>query len=426
MKNYANRIVDALLARKLAGMGAVLLQGPKWCGKTTTCEQIAKSAVYMADPKKRTRNLQLAEMAIGELLDGEAPRLLDEWQDAPQLWDAVRFRVDHSDGEGLFILTGSAVPPRADKISHTGTGRIAPLLMRPMSLWESGESSGSVSLGALFAGESFRTGACEDRSLREMAHILCRGGWPKACAQKGEIALDRAFDYYRSIVNTDIARADGKIRNPRRVAMLMRSYARLQGTQSNLSAIKADMAANDSDSLDEDTVSSYLDALRKIFVVEDMPAWSPKLRLKSVIRTSDTRYFVDPSIAVAALDAGPEDLMGDLNTYGLIFETMAVRDLRVYADALMGSVDHYHDASGLECDAIVHTRHGRYGLVEIKLGGETLIDKGAASLVKLASTIDVEKMHAPSFLMVVTATGDCAYRRAEDGVIVCPLACLKD
>jgi len=426
MKNYANRIVDALLARKLAGMGAVLLQGPKWCGKTTTCEQIAKSAVYMADPKKRTRNLQLAETAIDELLDGEAPRLLDEWQDAPQLWDAVRFRVDHADGEGLFILTGSAVPPRADEISHTGTGRIAPLLMRPMSLWESGESSGSVSLGALFAGEPFRPGTCEDRSLREMAHILCRGGWPKACAQEGEIALDRAFDYYRSIVNTDITRADGKIRNPRRVAMLMRSYARLQGTQSNLSAIKADMAANDSDSLNEDTVSSYLDALRKIFVVEDMPAWSPKLRLKSVIRTSDTRYFVDPSIAVAALDAGPEDLMGDLNTYGLLFETMAVRDLRVYADALMGSVDHYHDASGLECDAIVHTRHGKYGLVEIKLGGETLIDKGAASLVKLAATIDVEKMHAPSFLMVVTATGDCAYRRAEDGVIVCPLACLKD
>jgi len=376
--------------------------------------------------KKRTRNLQLAETAIDELLNGETPRLLDEWQDAPQLWDAVRFRVDHADGEGLFILTGSAVPPRADEISHTGTGRIAPLLMRPMSLWESGESSGSVSLGALFAGEPFRPGTCEDRSLREMAHILCRGGWPKACAQEGEIALDRAFDYYRSIVNTDITRADGKIRNPRRVAMLMRSYARLQGTQSNLSAIKADMAANDSDSLNEDTVSSYLDALRKIFVVEDMPAWSPKLRLKSVIRTSDTRYFVDPSIAVAALDAGPEDLMGDLNTYGLLFETMAVRDLRVYADALMGSVDHYHDASGLECDAIVHTRHGKYGLVEIKLGGETLIDKGAATLVKLAATIDVEKMHAPSFLMVVTATGDCAYRRAEDGVIVCPLACLKD
>ena len=426
MKNYSNRIIDALLARKLAGMGAVLLQGPKWCGKTTTCEQIAKSAVYMADPKNRKSNLQLAETAIDELLKGESPHLLDEWQDAPQLWDAVRHHVDHADECGLFILTGSAVPPKADAISHTGTGRIAPLLMRPMSLWESGESSGTVSMGALFAGESFEPKKCVDRSLREMAYIACRGGWPKAVSQSGEIALDRAFDYYNAVVNADVARADGKVRNPRRVAMLMRSYARLQGTQSNLSAIKADMAANDSDALDEDTVASYLDALRKIFVVEDMPAWSPKLRLKSVIRTSDTRYFIDPSIAVAALDAGPDDLMNDLNTFGLIFETMAIRDLRVYADALLGRVDHYHDASGLECDAIVHTRHGKFGLVEIKLGGETLIGKGAASLVKLANTIDVEKVGAPSFLMVVTATGDAAYKRTEDGVIVCPLACLRD
>jgi len=425
MKSYSMRIIDGLLVRKLAGAGAVWLKGPKWCGKTTTCEQIAKSAVYMADPKKRSLNLELAETAIDELLMGEAPRLLDEWQDAPQLWDAVRGFVDHAEGVGHFILTGSAVPPDDDKISHTGTGRISPLLMRPMSLWESRESSGSVSLGALFEGGDFKVAKCKDRTLREMAFIVCRGGWPLAVGQAGEIALDRAFDYYRAVVNTDITRADGKIRDPQRVARLMRSYARLQGTQSNLSAIKEDMAANDSSTLDEDTVASYLSALRKIFVVEDMTAWSPKLRLKSVIRTSDTRYFIDPSIAAAALDVGPEDLMEDLRTYGMLFETMAVRDLRVYADALLGSVDHYHDASGLECDAIVHTRHGKYGLVEIKLGGETLVEKGAASLLKLANVIDCEKMKQPSFLMVVTATGDCAYRRAKDGVIVCPLGCLK-
>jgi len=417
--------MDELLVRKLSGTGAVWLKGPKWCGKTTTCEQIAKSAVYMADPKSRSRNLQLAETAIDELLKGDAPRLLDEWQDAPQLWDAVRGYVDHAEGTGHFILTGSAVPPDDDKISHSGTGRISPLLMRPMSLWESGESSGGVSLGALFEGSDFRAAKCDDRSLREMAFLVCRGGWPQAVGQTGEIALDRAFDYYKAVVNTDIARADGKIRDSQRVARLMRSYARLQGTQSNLSVIKEDMAANDSSTLDEDTVSSYLSALRKIFVVEDMTAWCPKLRLKSVIRTSDTRYFIDPSIAVAALDIGPNDLMDDLRTYGMLFETMVIRDLRVYADALLGSVDHYHDASGLECDAIVHTRHGKYGLVEVKLGGETLIEKGVASLLKLANVIDYEKAKHPSFLMVVTATGDYAYRRATDGVIVCPLGCLK-
>ena len=425
MKHYLPRVSDTIIAEELAGMGAVLVQGAKWCGKTTSCEQFAKSALYMADPKKRSSYLQMAEADISELLIGERPRLIDEWQDAPQFWDAVRFQVDHEDDCGLFILTGSAVPPASDKISHTGTGRIARVTMRPMCLWESGESSGCVSLKSLFAGDAFTAGKAIDRSLRETAALVCRGGWPRAVLQGGSRALRRAFDYYDSVVNVDIQRADGTIRDPERVKRLMRSYARLQGTQSGLKAIRLDMAANDAGTFDEDTVASYVKALKKIFVVEDMPAWCPNLRNKAVVRTSDTRYFTDPSIAVAALGAGPQDLMNDLNTYGFLFETMAVRDLRCCAEALDGTVYHYHDGSGLECDAVIHLRNGTYGLVEVKLGGETLIDAGAATLLRLAGKIDTTKMPPPSFLMVLTATGEYAYRRPGDGIVVCPISALK-
>ena len=295
--------------------------------------------------------------------------------------------------------------------------------MRPMSLWESGESSGSVGLSALFAGKTFTSGAAPDRSLRETAWLVCRGGWPRAVLQKGSRALRRAFDYYDAVVNVDIQRADGTIRDPERVKRLMRSYARLQGTQSGLKAIKSDMSANDAGSLDEDTVASYVKALKKIFVVEDMPAWCPNLRNRSVIRTSDTRYFTDPSIAVAALGASPDDLMNDLRTFGYIFETMAARDLRCYAEALDGPVYHYHDGSGLECDAVVHLRDGSYGLVEVKLGGETLIEVGAKTLKDLADKIDTTRMKVPAFRMIVVATGDYAYRR-KDGIIVAPSSIL--
>ena len=424
MKNYLPRISDATISEELAGMGAVLVQGAKWCGKTTSCEQLAKSSLYMTDPKRRASYLQMAESDITELLKGAKPRLIDEWQDAPQFWDAVRFTVDHEDECGQFILTGSAVPPKTDKISHSGTGRIARVTMRPMSLWESGESSGGVSLTALFNGSPFTTAAATDRSLRELAYVVCRGGWPRAVLQKGPRALRRAVDYYNSVVNVDIQRADGTIRDPERVKRLMRSYARLQGSQSGLKAIRLDMVANDASSFDEDTVASYIKALKKIFVVEDMPAWCPNLRNKAVVRTSDTRYFTDPSIAVAALGVGPEDLMDDLNTFGLLFEAMAIRDLRCYAEALDGTVYHYHDGSGLECDAVIHLRNGSYGLVEVKLGGETLINAGAATLLKLADKIDATKMKRPSFLMVLVAVGEYAFRRS-DGVLVAPIAALK-
>ena len=425
MKKYRKRVVDDLLARKLLGMGAVLVQGAKWCGKTTTCEEFAKSALYMADPDTKESNLQIVDIDIKALLKGEKPRLIDEWQIAPKFWDAVRYHVDHSDGFGHFILTGSAVPPDTKEIAHSGTGRIARVTMRPMSLWESGESNGSVSLGGLLAGKEFTSVESPDHRLEDVAFMVCRGGWPQAVQQTGEIALDRANDYYEAVVESDISRVDGVSRTPSRVHRLMRSYARLQGTQSNLSVIKKDMQTNDRSTLNEDTVASYLEALKRIFVVEDMEAWCPNLRSKAQIRTTDTRYFTDPSIAIAALGIGPGSLMSDLNTFGYLFECLAIRDLRVYASAHAGTVSHYRDADGLECDAVVHLRDGTSGLIEVKLGGDRLVEEGAATLNKLANKLDVTKTSKPMFKMVLTAIGKFAYHRREDDVIVCPLGCLK-
>ena len=402
-----------------------MLEGPKWCGKTTTCERIAKSVLYMGDPDSKEKNLLIASININELLEGAKPRLIDEWQEVPKFWDAVRFRVDHAEGFGHFILTGSVVPPDSDEISHSGTGRIVRLKMRPMSLWESLESSGSVSLGALMSGESVGLARCPGRSLAEIAYLVCRGGWPVAVGQQGDMALERAQEYYDATVNTDMSKVDGVPRDPQRVMRLMRSYARLQATQAKLTAIKQDMIEHDVSGLDEDTVKSYIDALKKLFVVEDSPAWCPCLRSKVVVRTSDTRYFTDPSIVASALGIGPGDMLRDPRSFGNFFETMAIRDLRCYADAIGGSVSHYLDGNGLECDAIVHLRDGRFGLVEVKLGGEALVNEGAATLTSLANSIDVEKMKKPSFKMVLTAVGDFAYTRPDDGVVVCPISALK-
>lgn len=427
MDFYKPRIADKLLARKLEGMGAVLIEGPKWCGKTTTAEQQARSVLYMDEPRNKRLNLQTADVNPELLLLGETPRLIDEWQIAPQLWDAVRFAVDHRNADGQFILTGSAVPLCAearDVVSHTGTGRVARLRMRPMSLWESGDSNGAVSLRELFS-ERPDVAAVNDAGIDDVAYFVCRGGWPRATLQSKEVSLERAYDYYDAVVHTDVRRADEVMRDPERVKLLMRSYARHQGAQVSLGAICADMEANDNSTLDDRTVYSYIVALKKIFVIEDMPAWNPNLRSKTAIRTSDTRYFMDPSIAVAALGLGPKDLIIDLNTFGLLFETLCVRDLRVYADALGGSVYHYRDKTGLECDAVVHLRNGAYGLVEIKLGGDRLVEEGANTLLALSQKIDTGKMKAPSFLMVVTGTSRYAFRR-EDGVFVVPIACLKD
>ena len=424
IKEYKARIADRLLARKLAGKGAVLIEGAKWCGKTTTAEQIAGSVLYMTEPGRLEQNRQLARISPSLLLSGEKPRLIDEWQVAPALWDSIRFEADHSDQLGLFILTGSSVPADMREVVHSGTGRIGWLRMRPMSLWESGDSTGEVSLGALFQSPQSICGNSTD-DLKKIAFLTCRGGWPQAVKMEAEIALDQAFDYIDAIEKRDISQVDGVSRDASRVHRLLRSYARHQGAQSSYSTIKADLSANESDSLDQDTIASYISALKKIFVIEDMPAWNPNLRSKTAVRTSDTRYFVDPSIGVAALGLGPEDLINDLNTFGLLFETMCIRDLRIYADALGGQVYHYRDKNGLECDAVIHLRNGSYGLIEIKLGGDTLIERGAGTLLKLSGKIDTGKMKTPSFLMVLTGVGQYAYRR-NDGVYVIPVCCLKD
>ena len=384
MKKYINRIADSILEKKLKGKGAVLIQGPKWCGKTTTAEQISNSILYMAKPEDKEQNLTLADINPSLLLNGNTPRLIDEWQIAPKLWDAVRFEIDHRNLEGQFILTGSAVPVNMDEVTHTGTGRFAWLLMRPMSLYESGESNGNISLEMLFQENDNITGT-NNLSLQDIAYLCCRGGWPRSIFMDKDIALEQAFDYYDAIVQSDISRVDNVNRNPERAKKLMRAYARNLGSQVSNETLKNYMIINDSFSLDTDTVLSYINALKKIFVVEEAPAWNPNLRSKTAIRTADTRYFIDPSIATAALGLGPNDLIGDLNTFGLIFETLCIRDLRIYAESINGSVYHYRDANDLECDAVIHLRNGLYGLIEIKLGGDKLINEGAENLKKMYS-----------------------------------------
>lgn len=421
-KFYKKRIADGLLQRKLAGKGAVLIEGAKWCGKTTTAEQIAASVKYMTETGMVEQNIQMASLNPKLLLRGETPRLIDEWQIAPGLWDSVRFESDHGP-LGQFILTGSSVPPDMSKVIHSGTGRIGWIRMRPMTLWESEESTGEVSLEELFCAPE-QVGGISKMDIDGLAFVTCRGGWPLALEMAKDIALDQAFDYVDAVEKRDIQRVDGVVRDPVRVHRLLRSLARNQGSQASCGTIRADLVANESDSLSEDTIASYIKALKEIFVVEDSEAWNPNLRSKTAIRTSDTRYFTDPSIATAALGIGPQDLINDLNTFGLIFETLAVRDLRTYAEALNGKVYHFRDKNGLECDAVVHLRDGRYGLVEIKLGGDDLINDGADALIDLESKIDTERMKAPSFKMVLIGVGSYAYRRA-DGVYVVPIGCLK-
>ncbi|WP_295798939.1 ATP-binding protein [uncultured Treponema sp.] len=425
MNDYKPRIVDEILAKKLEAKGAVLIEGPKWCGKTTTALQQAKSILRMDNPLEKDQNLRLSKLNPQRLLKGDTPRLIDEWQIAPTLWDTVRYEVDQRGKMGQFILTGSAVPPDTKEITHSGTGRFTWLNMRPMSLYESGESTGEVSLKSLFDGNLNIDGENSLDDIDKLAYLVCRGGWPQAIGLKSEAALQQAFDYYDAVVKSDINRADGVNKNSERVKRIMKSYARNQGSQAASTVIAQDIAVNEVETVNEDTVHSYIEALKKIFVVEDMPAWNPNLRSKSAIRTSDTRYYVDSSIATASLGIGPEDLINDLKTFGLFFETMCVRDLRIFAESLDGSVYHYRDNTNLECDTVVHLRNGSYGLIEIKLGGDDLINEGAANLLKLQDKIDVSKMKEPSFLMVLVGAGTYAYRR-EDGILVVPIGCLKN
>ena len=420
---YKARIADRLLAEILPSAGAVLIQGPKWCGKSTTALQIAKSSVMLGNPQVLRSTQELVLSNPSYLLSGETPRLFDEWQTVPELWDSIRYEVDMRRSKAQFILTGSATPIDTDKILHTGTGRYAWVRMRPMSLWESGESTGEVSLQALFAGQNKIAGQCK-WGLQDIAFMLCRGGWPAALDEPSKVALQTSYNYVDALAESDLSRADNTLRNPRRIRLLLRSLGRLQASQAPLSTIRADMLANDEASLSEHTIASYLTALENVFVVEDMSAWSTNLRSKTAIRTSNNRYFVDPSIAVAAMGITPDKLMEDIETFGLLFETMAVRDLRVYADALDSKVYHYRDKDGLECDAVIELRNGRYGLVEIKLGGNYGIEEAQRSLNKLHKKIDTEKAGEPAFRMVLTATGMYAYA-LKDGTLVVPIGCLR-
>lgn len=423
MSEYKKRIADEILRKRLGAIGAVLIEGPKWCGKTTTAMQQANSILFMQDSSNAAMINQMADIGPKLLLKGDTPRLLDEWQVAPELWDAVRFEVDMRNAPGQFILTGSAVP-MLKSTAHTGTGRIWRMTMRPMSLYESGDSTGEVSLEALFLGE-FNDTVKNKLDFDDISYLICRGGWPMAMQQTKEDALMNAYAYYDGVVNSDLSRADGVLRNPQNVDLLLRSYARMIGSQSTLTNIRADMKTVDEQELDINTVRSYIETLKKIFVVEELSGWNPNIRSKNAIRTSPTRYFVDPSIAVAALNLGPGNLANDLNTMGFFFENMCIRDLRVYADGLNGSLYKYRDKYGLECDAVLTLRNGQYALIEIKLGGTKAVEEGAEALNKLEKLITEKGYNPPTFKMIITGNNPYGYRR-KDGIYQIPIGCLKN
>lgn len=424
MAKYKQRIADRILERKVLGKGAVLIEGPKWCGKTTTAKQLAKSVLDLGDSAVLKQSSGLIEISPKTLLEGDTPRLIDEWQALPPIWDSIRSEVDKRGEPSQFILTGSSVLPEADETVHSGTGRFATIKMRPMSLYESGESSGVISLSDLFDGKPIEVqqNALE---VEDIAYLTCRGGWPWATIIPKEVALDQAFDYVDSVIQRDIQRVDKVKRNAERAKLLLRSYARNISQQVSYSTIRKDMLSNDASTLDEDTVADYIKALKKLFVIEDLAAWNPNIRSKAAIRTSDTRHFVDPSIGTAILGLGPKDLINDLKSFGFFFEDMVVRDLRVYAEALDGELYHYRDSNGLECDTVLHRRNGSYALMEVKLGGEQNIEDGAKSMLSLAGNIDTDKMPAPSFMAVIVGVGKYAYQR-KDGVYVIPVGCLRD
>ncbi len=422
-RKYLKRIADGLLQERLRSSGAVLVEGPKWCGKTATSTRASNSQLYMEDPDKAASYLKAADTKPSLLLQGDTPRLLDEWQRAPVLWDAVRFLIDQRGGKpGQFILTGSAVP-KDNAVQHTGTGRISNLMMRPMSLFESLESNGAVSLKSLFDGKINIEGF-SDLSIEKIAFAITRGGWPASIGEEQSIALRHAIDYVEAIINADISRVDGIEKNPVRVRALLRSYARNVATMATIRTIRDDIALGESDTTVSDkTISQYLTALDRIFVTENLPAWNPVLRSKTAIRTSAKRHFVDPSIATAVMRLTPFRLLEDFQYFGFLFESLCTRDLRVYTEAIDGQLFHYRDASDLESDTVICLNDGRWAPVEVKLGSKE-IEKAAENLLELAAKVNTTKMKKPSFLMILTAT-EFAYRR-NDGVLVVPIGCLKN
>ena len=420
-KAYLARLCDAELKFALQSSGAVLIEGAKWCGKTSTASKAAESMVFMQDPDNASSYHAMSDTKPSLLLKGATPRLIDEWQVAPILWDAVRFQVDQRTERGQFILTGSAVPPE-NETAHTGTGRISRLKMRPMSLYESKESSGQISLRALFEGNQIDDGVMSELTIEKIAYVLCRGGWPASIDIEELPSLRMAMDYVEAIINQDVSRVDGVEKNPERVRLLLRSLARNIATTATYQTIKEDVEATDI-SISDKTINTYINALRRIFVVEDLPAWAPSLRSKTAIRTTEKRHFVDPSIATAVMRINPEGVLSDFAYFGFLFESLCTRDVRVYAQANDGDVFHYRDKSGLEADLIVRLHDGRWAAIEVKLGNKQ-IEEAALNLLALKSKIDEEKMGNAAFLMIITG-GLTAYQR-KDGVWVVPIGCLKD
>jgi len=420
MKEYLPRLIEDQFEKQLKASGGIVIEGPKWCGKSTTAKRFSKTVVELQ--RKKVLELYRTYLSTQDenVLKGERPILFDEWQKLPEIWDLVRWDLDTNGGRGQYILTGSA-KPKDDAKRHSGTGRIAKIIMRPMSLYESRESTGEVSLRDLF-NEVPSISGNSSVTFNRIAFLVCRGGWPEAVGDDDETALLIAENYYRSLTDTDITDVDEIKRNPDRARKILRSYARQISSFASNTTIKDDVSASNG-TLDEKTLSSYSNAFRKLYVIEDLPAWDPKLRSKTVIRTADKRQFVDPSIAAAALGASPADLINDLNTFGMLFECLCVRDLRIYAESLGGSVNQYRDFSDLEADAIVHLKNGDWGAVEIKLGGD-MIDKAAENLLRLVNRVDTDRMKKPKFLMVLTGL-NYAYRR-PDGVYVVSIGCLKD
>jgi uncharacterized protein len=418
-REYLPRIADEVLRRALSSSGAVCIQGPKWCGKTWTAMQQAKSVLMMQDPDRTSGYMSMADAKPSLLLEGATPRLLDEWQMAPILWDAVRFAVDQRGAMGQFILTGSTKPLDSD-LMHSGTGRISRMRMRTMSLFESGESGGQISLARLFAGEEPEGQSATD--IDELAFATARGGWPAAMGVSDAVALQQAKNYLDAVVETDVSEVDGRVKNPARVRALMKSLARNIAGPATVATILSDIAGDD-ESLSPNTIRAYLAALERLFVVEDQQAWSPALRSKTALRTTAKRHFVDPSIAVAALQTSPAGLLQDFRTFGFLFESLCIRDLRIYSQPLSGDVFHYRDQTELEADAIIALHDGRWSAVEIKMG-QGRIEEAASTLLRLKHRVDERKMNPPAFLMVLTGNG-YAFRR-KDGVLVVPATCLKN
>lgn len=419
---YYERLIEKEIERKLKSSGAILVAGPKFCGKTTTCMKYQKSFVKL----NTKQAIAMARMNPGGVLDGETPRLIDEWQKAPDIWNQVKDDLDFHYEFGKYILTGSSTPADKTEVHHSGAGRITPVRMRPMSLWESKDSKGTVSLAELFkGGKPIPWDLNSDFSLSDVAHLICRGGWPISVLAPKEIAIEITKNYYNGLfVFEDCENERFRNKNPEIMKMIVRSYARRISTEAAVSTIIADVRQSNERTMDTKTYDDYNEALNDIFIIEDMPAWNPNIRSKTSIRSTPTRHFVDTSIACRALGAGPEDLLNDLESFGLFFEDMAVRDLRIYSEVLGGEVRHYRDNAGLECDAVIHLENGSWGAVEIKLGGDDLIEAGASSLKLLKAKIEEKSNEkSPSFLMVLTAVGG-AYQR-EDGVFVVPINLLK-